>query len=542
MAKAVEKTRDEVRSDILNAMVEEELRKKAEKQWDKLEVPIEHSGRAITLPDDPSKMPMEKAVEALQRRINDDNQEFQAVEYFDAYPHDAAVAFVRAMTNLYGWASPQTVMTFFGPQPPAMLSIKVGPNEEDVLQCPMGAFKLPGITELVHSGFGEDSKGRPAFYISTEVTKKEKHVLVELAEETRRLLKTNSIYRGKAIRLGVNDEGHLDLSHPPEFLDVSNTTEANLLFDADIENQINTNILVPIKETALCVKLKIPLKRGVLLEGPFGTGKSLTARMTANVCEREGWTFVLLDKVQGLRTALEFANRYAPAVVFAEDIDRIASERNDQMNDLINVIDGVVSKSAKIMTVLTTNHVEKLNPVILRPGRLDAVISLRAPQAGTVQKLICYYAGDLLEEGADLTRAGEELAGQIPASIRECVERAKLGMIGRRAKRLSGEDIVTSAQTMKNHLALLNKEVKAPSAADRLASALRDVIGTLDTTSVDRLQNYISEILNQAASANTGVQTLRKEAANGGLQKAMTTLKDRVDRVKEDTETIISNQ
>ena len=112
------------------------------------------------------------------------------------------------------------------------------------------------------------------------------------------------------------------------FLDVSAKDE--LIFDADIQDQIDTNILVPICNTDLVRKHKVPLKRTILLEGPYGTGKSLTARMAARVCEANGWTFILLDKVQGLRAALEFGLRYAPAVVFAEDIDRIASERDEK--------------------------------------------------------------------------------------------------------------------------------------------------------------------------------------------------------------------
>lgn len=458
----------------LASMVEGEA---AKKQWDKLDVQIEHAGRAITLPAEPGKMPLEKALEALQRRIKDESQPFTVHEVIDAFPHDGAVAFVGAMKNLYGWASPQTVMTFFGPRPPQMLSIKTGPGSDDVVQCPFGAFKLPGIEEDVHTRFGHDSKGRPNFEIISQVKKRDRHVLLELAAETRRLVKEASIYRGKAIRLGVDEDGSLNMDQPPEYLDVSDTTESNLLFDDHVQDQINTNLLVPIKHTALCKKIGIPLKRGVLLEGPFGTGKSLTARMVANTCEQNGWTFVLLDKVQGLKTALQFATRYAPAVVFAEDIDRVATERDEDMNDLINTIDGVVSKGTQIMTVLTTNFVGDLNPVILRPGRLDAVISLRAPNAETAVKLIRHYAGSLVDVDEDLTQAGEELAGQIPASIRECVERAKLGMIGRGAHTLSNQDLVVSGQTMKNHLALLNKDKVAPSASDRLAAALREVLG-----------------------------------------------------------------
>lgn len=435
--------------------------------WDRLDVGIEYSGRAITLPEDPEKMPTLKAIEALQRKHRDEMQAFDLHEIIDAYPLDAAVAFVRAMQNLYGWASSQG--TFFGN--PKMMSVKTGWRDEDVVQVPMGRFMLPGIEEPI-TGEAYDSK----FVIHGTFRKKDRHILLALATETRRLVREQSIYRGKAIRLTVDSYGEPDTDKPPTFLNVEDTTEDALIFDKDIEEQINTSILVPIKHTDACRSNKIPLKRGVLLEGPYGTGKSLTARMTANACEKNGFTFILLDDVKGLRTALEFANRYAPAVVFAEDIDRVMSERDDAANDLINTIDGVVSKNAEIMTILTTNFAEKLDPVILRPGRLDAVISLRAPSREAVERLLRSYAGKLLAKDQKVVSAANELAGQIPATIRECVERAKLGMIGRGDTKLSDQDLVTAAQTMKAHLALLNRKTPKESHADKLAASLYAVV------------------------------------------------------------------
>lgn len=446
--------------------------------WDRLDVEIQHEGRAITLPNDPDKMPINKAIEALVRKQQDEEQIFRVFEIIDAYPFDAAVACTQAMINLYGWASPQTEITqsMFGisKNPPVMISVKTGVKDDDVVQCPLGAFKLPGVDELVQTRITKAPKDRQVFVITGEIKKRSKHLVLELANEARRIVKEQSIYRGKAIRLSVNYDGNLDLTEPPTFMDVSANDE--IVFDDSIQEQINHSILSPIMFTKDVKGVKTPLKRGILLEGPYGTGKSLTARMTARVCEENGWTFVLLDKVQGLKAALEFANRYAPAVVFAEDIDRVMGERDESANDLINTIDGVVSKRAEIMTILTTNFVEKIDPVILRPGRLDAVISLRAPTNEAVERLLRVYAGKLLDASADLSGAVRELSGQIPASIRECVERAKLGMIWRRASKLSDSDVVTAAKTMKNHLALLNRDVKKPTAAERLAESLQEVV------------------------------------------------------------------
>lgn len=478
---------------------------KVKSAWDNIEAPILNQGRAIILPAEPEAMPPEKAIEALQRKIADENQPYDVHEIIDAYPTDAAIAFVKATKELYGFASP--VSTWFSN--PQMLSIKTGPGPDDVVQCPIGKFKLPGIDSPINTQQYFTPKG-PAFVIYATVKKKDRHLLLELANKTREIVARESIYKGKAIRLEVDEEGALNLSSVPEFIDVSDTSESNLIFDENVTEQINTNILVPIKYTSTCKEQGIPLKRGVLLEGPYGTGKSLTARMTARVAQDNGWTFILLNRVQGLRAALEFANRYAPAVVFAEDIDRIAHERSEETNDLINTIDGVVSKRSEIMTILTTNHVDSLNPVILRPGRLDAVISLRAPNAKTVERLIRFYARDLVTEDTDLTGAGTELEGQIPASIRECVERAKLGMIGRGAKTLSSIDLEIAAQTMKNHLALLNKgQKKELSAAEKLAQGLQGVVNGSESDPSD-LEETIDNMHTRIQNVQKGVKHIEQ--------------------------------
>ena len=149
------------------------------------------------------------------------------------------------------------------------------------------------------------------------------------------------------------------------------------------------------------------------------------------------------------------------------------------------------------MTILTTNFADKLDLAMVRPGRLDAVISLRAPSDEAVARLLRAYAGNLLEDNAHVEGAARELSGQIPASIRECVERAKLGMIGRRATKLADEDLVVAAKTMKNHLALLNREVKKPSDADKLAEALQAVVLNGRGEKIDlvpRIQNMVEQI------------------------------------------------
>lgn len=459
--------------------------------WKEVNAPVKHDGKAIILPAEPGKMPLEIGIEALQRKIQEENQKFQTHELFDAFPYDAAVAVVRAMTELFGWPVAESRPSFFGPQPPSFLNVQLSLDPKDIIQVPMGQFKLPAISDPVQTGI---SQGK--YYIGGEIKKKDAHHIVAIATRAREILKTESIYRGRPIKIHVDDDGDLMWQMAPEFIDVRDISESDLIFDKDVTEQIDTNLLVPIKETALCRKHKIPLKRGVLLEGKYGTGKSLTAKMVARTAELNGWTFVLLDKIQGLRPALEFAVKYAPCVVFAEDIDRILAERDDAANDLINTIDGVVGKNVEVMTIMTTNHLQNIQAVMLRPGRIDAVISLRPPKADACQRLVRHYAGALLANDADLTEVGDALeSGEfIPAAIRECVERAKLTMIGRRDEHIIANDVLVAVKTMKDHMALLTPAKAELSHAEKLGEALRHVVQNGSEERIKYINERVDEI------------------------------------------------
>lgn len=470
--------------------------------WDRLNTDIAYGGRAIQLPGRPDlleDMPKEKAIEALQRKIADENQAYVVHEIFDAHPLDALVAVVRAMQQLYGWASPETeiIQTMMGAKkkPPQMISVKTGIQDDDVLQCPFGAFKLPGVDELVHTIFDTiPPKGQIGLILHAQVRKKDRHVVLELATKARELLKRESIYRGHAIAINVNYDGELDLMNPPTFIDVS--TSDPVIFDDDIMGMIEHNVLCHIRKTRDVKRHGVPVRRHILLAGTYGVGKSLLGRRIGGECVANRWTYILLSNAAGLRAALDLAQRWAPAVVFCEDIDRILEDRNETANDLINTMSGVLSPKSEVMVVLTTNFPEKIDKAALRPGRLDFVVKLKAPSAEAVQRLLRVYADDLLDAKEDLSEAGKELAGQIPATIKECVDRAKLGMIWRNDTKLVGNDLVIAAKSMRQHLELLNNEVPKPTAAEKLAESLHEVVGNGTGEALESLNKKVTSIYN----------------------------------------------
>ena len=78
-----------------------------------------------------------------------------------------------------------------------------------------------------------------------------------------------------------------------------------------------------------------------------------------------------------LKDALRAAAMYAPAVIFAEDIDKaMEGERSTQMNDILNTLDGIDTKNNPVITILTSNHLENINKAFLRAGRIDSLIQM----------------------------------------------------------------------------------------------------------------------------------------------------------------------
>lgn len=443
----------------------------ANTDWTKIDTAIKHEGKEIILPNDPGKMDFDDAINTLERIRDQENQEFTVHEHVKAGPWDALVAIYCAMQSLYGVVLSESVRTFFGDIKPDFVTVQTGPRSEDKIQVPMGRMSLPGVEAPVSVGMTTEGA-----YLAGTVRKRDRARLVEIANKARQILKEASVYRGKAIRLSVDGDGDLTTDRQPEFLDLSHVKETDMIHTEETEALIRTNIFSPLKNTAACRLHQVPLKRGILLEGRYGTGKSLTSRVTAKVATDNGWTFIMLDRAQGLKSAIEFARTYQPCVIFAEDIDRAADREDESVNDLVNMLDGLISKDMEMMVVLTTNFIENIDRALLRPGRFDAVISIQPPDASTAERLVRAYARDLLASGADLSKVGEAISGQIPATIREVVERAKLSMLTDNRTHISSEDLYISAIGMRRHMALLEPKAEEKSPAEVLYDAFKGMI------------------------------------------------------------------
>ncbi len=460
---------------------------------------IAYHGDKMILPEG---MDIPAAMKLLEQRQKYLETKVNMSETFNVFPWDGAHAIDAVLTAKFGWSPSVATPGFFGDTPPAMISIEVGPGQ--IKQVPWGAFSLPGVKGLLHCS-AEKQEGRFVFQLIAEVLRKDEATVRDIFAKTREYLKTGSIYRGKAIKIRFRDNNGKTLGMPePKFMDVSKISENMAIYSQDVQDQVRINLFTPIQRVNDCIANGIPVKRGVLLGGTYGTGKTLAAVVASKLAVDAGITYVYVPRADELADAIGFAKQYqSPAcAIFCEDIDRaMDGKRSVQMDDILNIIDGIDTKTANLIVVLTTNSLDSINPAMLRPGRLDAVIEVLPPDATAVEKLIRHYGGTTIDPAADLTKAGVALAGNIPAVIAEVVKRAKVAQLmvqapGTKLGLLTTEALVVSALSMGSQLELLKRRtdeentVKTPD----LEVAMREVIAKATDKSAAGVKQIVAAI------------------------------------------------
>ncbi len=423
-------------------------------------VQIERSGTRIVLPDG---MDYSIACEWLKRREEEEETVVAISEEIDAYPMDGALSLAKTLQRIYGWTNLAPTPGFFGKKnPPQMISVEIGPNQ--IEQVAWGRMVVPGIQGFIETSWGKKD-GRPIFVLCGEVKRKHEKHLRNIAEAVKETVRNESIYRKKAIRISFRDEkgnvAAFAVNRCPKFIDTSKINEEELIFSEDVAQMVKTCIYNPIEHTEACRKFRIPLKRGIMLEGPYGTGKTLTASVVAKKCEENGWTFVYLDDVRDLDQGLDFAKLYSPAVLFAEDLDRaINQHRNSDTDRILNTLDGVNSKASEVIVILTSNEINQIHKAMIRPGRIDTVIPVRHPDINAIISLVRLYGRGLVQaDDLQLESALCPLVGFNAAVVRETVERAKLASVEHCTDTLiiTSQDLAVAAKSMIHHLNLLKE-------------------------------------------------------------------------------------
>jgi len=166
----------------------------------------------------------------------------------------------------------------------------------------------------------------------------------------------------------------------------------------DIQKQeMKEAVELPLSQPELYAQLGIDPPRGVLMYGPPGTGKTMMAKAvahhtTAAFIRVVGSEFVQKYLGEGprmVRDVFRLARENAPAIIFIDEVDAIATKRFDAQHgadrevqrillELLNQMDGF-DQTVNVKVIMATNRHDTLDPALLRPGRLDRKIEFPVP-------------------------------------------------------------------------------------------------------------------------------------------------------------------
>jgi hypothetical protein len=176
------------------------------------------------------------------------------------------------------------------------------------------------------------------------------------------------------------------------------------------------------------------VKRGILLHGKPGTGKTYTAKWLAGSMEDVTVILMTGENLVLVKQCCHMARMLAPALVIMEDVDLIASSREPRRNpavqvtlhQLLNEMDGL-APDAEVLFLLTTNRPEAIETALAgRPGRVDQAIEYPLPDAECRRRLIELCGRGLNLQLADPEGIVARLDGASPAFVQELLRKAAL--------------------------------------------------------------------------------------------------------------------
>jgi hypothetical protein len=176
----------------------------------------------------------------------------------------------------------------------------------------------------------------------------------------------------------------------------------SVITKGDVEQVLRRDIENFVKREADYVRRAIPYHRAYLLVGLPGTGKSSTVKAVANALGLDLWYAQLSGIDKDAKLADVFGDVRARGVLLLEDIDSLpaaidrtadgAPEGDISTSGLLNALDGVATPHG-LITIMTTNHPEHLDPALMRPGRVDVILTFEYPDSETIVRHFTFFYG-----------------------------------------------------------------------------------------------------------------------------------------------------
>ncbi|TGO44529.1 hypothetical protein BCON_0503g00050 [Botryotinia convoluta] len=192
-----------------------------------------------------------------------------------------------------------------------------------------------------------------------------------------------------------------------------------------LNKRMKTNLIADVEgffnNQALYKKLAVPWKRGIILHGVPGNGKtiSIKALMSTLSSRPSPIPSLYVKSFDGechgpkwaISTIFQKARKMAPCLLIFEDLDSLVTEKTRSY--FLNEVDGLESNDG-ILMIGSTNHLGKLDSSISkRPSRFDRKYCFRVPNEEERRAYVEFWRGKLGGDGGDMVEFGEELCSLV---------------------------------------------------------------------------------------------------------------------------------
>lgn len=441
-------------------------------------------GDKLVMPDG---MDMDDAIKLLQAKKREEEEAVDITRIFQMTPPDGAWLMWQALQEVFGivvqessWLRNRTTIQV------------VVDHTGKTMDVPWGEFSVPGVDGYINTGTAQED-GRLLFRASATVRGKHSKVINKLFDRITELSLTQSLYRGRAMEIKFTDESNGRLLPMPVIKFINLTDAAQPVFAEWIEETLDHDLAAYIKLPADTLQEIVGAQsRGVLLAGPFGSGKTMLAKWIGKIAVEAGFTFEYVG-ANDVIPAIAFAKQHSPTVLFVEDIDRLSE--TDQKK-LQNALDSLTAKGQdhRIVSIFTTNYADKILEGLLRHGRIDLTLEITYPDEKAAVRVAAMYAGQHMAAG-DYAEAGRTMAGLNPATIREIVSRAKVraaSTMGPQDYMITSQQLAAAARAVRHEREFLTrKEARQVSDIERGMELFGQALGK-------HLNEYAEVVLNKA--------------------------------------------